>query len=144
MAPKFEVCDHAEVAAPAPERPEQVRLGSFRDMTKGSVRRDDIGREHVIRGMAEGAAEPPEAGPECQSRNARRRVDPSRHREAKRLCLVIKVAQKRPTLNRSSTFPRPDLHGPHRGEVDHHTAVAQGASGDVVPSASYGDQEVVL
>ena len=132
--------DHAEIAAAAPERPEEVGVLALARTHEPAVCGDEVGRDEIVRGQAELAAGPAEAAAQRQPGDAGRRVDAGRRHQAERLRLAVELAQRDAGLDAHRPRNRVDAHRFHRREVQHHAALADGVAGDVVPAAAHGQR----
>src|SRR5215207_6050529 len=90
--------DDAEVTAAASNSPVEVfvLLGVGRKQLP--VRAHHVGRDEVVAGEAILAVEPAEAAPEGQPCDTGQRNDSEGGRQAKRLCLVVELAQRKARL----------------------------------------------
>jgi hypothetical protein len=137
---EFEGGDDSEIAAAAAERPEQIRVFFRGRMHQVAVRRDHVGRKKIVDGQAEFARNPAEATAERQPGDAGGRIDACGYGEPKSLCLLVEVGEHRAGLDPRSLPRRIDPHRLHLRQVDHDTAIADRAAGDVVTTAPDRDQ----
>src|SRR5690606_16379107 len=136
--------DHAEVAAAALERPEQVWvlvLGRAQPLAAGG---HDVRGEEVVDGEAVLAHQPADAAAGREAGDAGVAHDAAGRRQAVRLRLVVDVAPERAALHPRRARGGIDVHAAHRREVDDDAAVADGGARHVVASAAYGDLQVVV
>ena len=94
--------------------------------------------------MPKGRVSQPNPPPSVSPGDARRRVDAGRHDEPEGLRLPVEVGQRRPRTDPGAHRLRIDAHRLHRRQVDHHAAVADGTSGDVVAAAAHRDRQAAL
>src|SRR5947209_2264084 len=144
MEPELEAGDHAEVAAAAPERPEEVRVLGRAGAHHLTGRGYDLGRFKVVNRHAVLAAEPAEAPAERQSGDAGGGVDADRRGEAVGLGGGVEVRECGPAFDGKATPGGIDLRALHLRKVNHEPVVAQGIAGDVMPAAADGKQETVV
>jgi hypothetical protein len=82
--------------------------------------------------------------PEGQPSDAGVTNDAARHGQPESLGLVIDVAPQTTALGPDRSRQGIDPHPGHRGEVDHHAALALGVSGDGVAAASHRHRQLPL
>ena len=136
--------DYSKIAAPAAERPKQVRILRRAGPHQMALGGDDVGRKEIVDRQTEFARDPAKAAAERQPRNAGGRIDPGGQRQAEGLCLLVEVRQRGPRLDPGSPRRWIDPHRLHLRQVDHDTAVADRAAGDVVAAASHRDEQSVV
>src|SRR5690606_25711250 len=127
--------DDAEVAAAAPDRPEQIRVLVGARAAHLAVGGDDLHRKQVVGGEAITPADPAEAAAEREPGDAGRRDDAARHDQPVRLRGAIDVGPGGARLHPHTAAGGIDLDAPLGREIDHHAAVAQRGAGDVVAAA---------
>ena len=144
VQPEAEPGDHAEVAAAAPQRPEQVRVPVAAGRPDLAVGADDLGLDQVVDRPAEPAGQVAEAAAEGQAGHADLGDEAERGGQAVGLGGPVDVAQP---------AARPDLGQPglgvdrdraHAGQVDGQAAVGDGRPGDVVAAALDAEQHAVV
>src|SRR6185295_104389 len=81
--------DHAEVAAAAPNTPEEVRMLTGVDVAELAVGGDDIGGDEVIAGQAVPARQPADAATQGETGDARVGVGTAGSGQAESLRLVV-------------------------------------------------------
>ena len=81
--------DHAEVAAAAPDAPEEVRVLTGADVAELAVGGDDIGGDEVVAGQAVLARQPADAAPQGEAGDARVGVGAAGGGQAEGLGLVV-------------------------------------------------------
>jgi len=134
----------AEIAATAPQRPEQVRVLSSARVQELAVGRDDVGRDQVVDGQSELAGGPAEAAAQREAGDAGGRIDAERGDEAELLRLLVEVRERGAGLDASRGGRRVDPHRPHQGQVDEEAAVADRIAGDVVAAAAHGNEQLFV
>ena len=107
MRPVQEAGDHAEIAAAAAQRPEQIRILAFVGRHEPPVGKHDVRFEQIVDREAVRARQVARAAAERQARHAGGRHDARRHREPERVRGMIDIALRaaRPRLARCE---RPD------------------------------------
>ena len=136
--------DHAEVAAAASQRPEQVGVLILGRAQQLAVGRHDVDRKQIVDGEAVLAHQPADATTEREPGDAGVTHDSAGGGQTVRLRLVIDVAPQRTTLHPGPAVGGIDSHAPHRREVDDDPVVANGGAGHVVASTPYGDLQIVV
>ena len=144
MQRELERGHHAEVAAAAADRPEQLRFLGRRGDALAAVCGDDVGGDQVVDGHAVLARQPAEAATQAQARHAGRRVDAERRRQAEGLRFAVEVAEQRARRDARSALLRVDMHAALRGLVDHQRAVGHRVAGDVMAAAAHRQAHLVL
>ena len=135
--------DHAEVASPAAQRPEQVGVVGLAGDHELAVGGDDVGRDQAVAGHAVGAPKPALATAERQPGDPGRRHDPTGRGEAEELGLAIEIPPGRPAAGTGGARRRVDPHPAHRRQVDHEPAVAGPEAGHVVPPAANRQRQLM-
>src|SRR2546427_818233 len=92
MQSELERCGDAEVAAAAPDAPEQVRILFFAGVHKASVRGDEFDAEEVVTGQAVFPGEKAEPAPESQSGDTGSGNDSTGRREPRGLRRLVEFA----------------------------------------------------
>ena len=135
---------HAEVAAAAPQRPEQIRLGLLAAGDQLAVRRHHVGFEQVVDGEAAASRQVAHPAAEREPADAGGRDDPAGTAESERVGGVIDVAPGAPTLDSHATPRRVDADAAQASEVEHHTAVDGAEAGRAVPTAAHRERHLAL
>ena len=141
MESELEAGDHAEVAAAAPERPEEVGVLGRTGAHHLTGRGHDLGGLEIVHGHAVLAAEPAEAPAERQSGDAGGGVDTDRRGEPVGLGGGVEVRERGTALDGGAAPGGVHARGRHLREVDHEPVVAQGVAGDVVAATADGEYE---
>ena len=136
--------DDAEIAAAAPERPEQVRMLVGAGGDERAVGGDDVGREQVVAGEAVLAHQPAEAAAQRQPADAGVGDGPAGRGEAERLGLAVEFAPEQAALGVGRARSGVDADALEAAQVDHQAAVAHGVAGRAVAAAAHRDPEIVL
>ena len=144
VRPEGEAGDDPEVAAAAPERPEEVRVLVGAGADDAAVGGDELEAADVVAGEPVLAHEPADAAAERQPGDAGLRDDADRHREAVEMGLPVDVAKGGAALHPHGGGLGVDDHAAHVGEVDDEPVVAERPAGDVVAAAAHRDQQVVV
>ena len=139
-----ELGDHAEVAAPATQRPEQLGVLVARCACDRSVGKDDLDRLEVVHRPAEATGEVSEAATQRQPGDAGERDEAERRREAVLLGRPIDVAEEGAGLDAREPRARIHLDRVLAGHVERHAAVGQREAGDVVSSTPDRQLDAVL
>ena len=93
MGLEQEAGHHAEIAAAAAQRPEEVRVLLLARGDEAAVGEHDVGLEQIVDGQAVFARQVARAAAERQSGDAGRRDDAEGHRQAESVSGVIDVAR---------------------------------------------------
>ena len=144
MEAELERGDHAEVAAAASQRPEQVGVLVLGRPQQLAVGRYDVDSEEVVDREAVLAHQPADATAQGQPGDSGVAHDSAGGGQTVRLRLVVDVTPQRTTLHPGPAVGGIDPHGPHRREVDDNPVVANGGACHVVASAPYGDLQIVV
>ena len=144
MQREVEPRDDAEVAAAAPQPPEQVGVLVGGRADELAVGGHDLVPERVVAGQAELPAEPADAPTERQPADAGVRHDPRRRREPVRLRGRVERPEQRPALHLRRAGARVDDDAPHPGEVDHQPAVGHRPPRRAVPAAPHTERQAEL
>jgi hypothetical protein len=136
--------DHAEVAAAASQRPEQVRVLVRGRPQPLAVGRHDIDGEQLVHREAVLAHQPTDATAKGEPGDSGVTHDSADGGQTVRLRLAVDVAPKRTTLHPGPAPGGIDSHTPHRREVDDDPVVAHGGARHVVASAANGDLQIVV
>ena len=114
MKAELERGDHAEVAAAATQRPEQVGVLVLGRAQPLAVGRHDIDREEVVDRETVLAHQPADATAEREPGDAGVAHDSAGGRQTVRLRLAVDVAPQSTTLHPGRSVGGIDAHGPHR------------------------------
>ena len=135
---------HPEVVPGTADGPEQVlvlgRAGGAQDPVGGH----DVYGEQVVDGKAVLAAQPALPPAEGQPGDAGRRDGAHRRRQAEGLRLAVELAPEHARLGTDRPGDGIDADALHARQVEHQAAVTDGLAGDVMPTAPYRDEQVVL
>ena len=134
----------AEIAAAAPQCPEQIRVLLRAGANQPAVGRDDVRRDQIVDGQAELAGGPAEAAAEREAGNAGGRVDAERRGEPERLRLLVEVRERGAGLDASRLGRGIDVDRFHQRQIDEETAVAHRVAGDVVAAGAHGNEQLFL
>jgi hypothetical protein len=144
MQSEHEPRDDAEVAAAAPDRPEEVRMLGRARAHEIPGCGHDLGRLEVVDGEAVLAAEPAEAAAEREPRDSGRGIDPERRGQAMRLGRGVEIGEQSPGLDGGPATSGVDLRTAHAGQVEDQPALAGGEARHVVPSPANREREAVI
>ena len=136
--------DHPEVAAAAPESPQQLGVVVLARGDQLPVRRDDVGPHEVVDAQTVLAGQPPDPAAEGETGDARVRHDPGRDRQPERLRCAIELAEVHAGLDLREAVPRLDPDALQRGQVDDQAVVAEREATHAVPAAPHRHPQVVL
>ena len=140
---EFHRSHDTEVAAAAPQSPEQVGVLFGAGMHETAVRRDDICADKAVAGEAVATHQPTEAAAEREPADPRGRDEPAGDRQAEGLCFVVEVGPGGTALRGGAAVLRVDGDGVHVRQVDDHPAVAGREPGDAVPATPHGHHETL-
>ena len=144
MEAELERGDHAEVAAAASQRPEQVGvliLGRAQQLALGG---HDVDGEEVVDREAVLAHQPANATAEGEPGDTGVAYDSAGGGQTVRLRLVIDVTPQRTTLHPDPAVGGINPHGPHCRKINDDPVVANCGARHVVASAPYGDFQIVV
>ena len=139
----FERRDHAEVAATAAERPEQVAVFMATGVNESAIGKHDVGTEQVVDGHPELAFEPSKAAAKRQAGDARVANRAARGRQSERLRLPIELGPAQSRFRAHGLCHRIDSHPFHVREINHHSVVAHASSGDIVATSTNGYRQAL-
>jgi hypothetical protein len=144
MEPQRERRHDAEVAAPAAERPEQVRVLILARGDDAAVRQHDLRGQQVVDREPVLAGEIPVPSAERQPAHPGRRDDPRGRRKPERVGGAVEIGQQRSTLDRRRPSAGIDADLPHPAQIDHEPLVHGAEPRAVVASAADRDVEAAL
>jgi hypothetical protein len=139
VEPVLEGGGDPEVAAPAAQPPEQLRLGLGVDPQPLAVGGDQVDRAQVVDGQAEPAHGVPEAAAQGQPADAGVADDPGRGGQPEPLGGAVQLAQQDSAGGAGRAALRVDPDGLHRRQVDHQPTVDDRVAGHGVPAAADRD-----
>ena len=135
---------HAEIAAAAAQRPEEIGVLALAGRDEAAVGQDDVRLEQVVDREAVLAREVAGAAAERQAGDAGGRDDAERHGQAERVGGVIDVAGRAAGLDPHGSACRIDAHALHHRQVDHQAVVATAEARAVVAAAADGDKQALV
>ena len=133
----------AEVAAAAPQGPQQVGVLVLAGADQPPVGRHDLGRDEVVDREPVAAPEPADAAAEGEPAHAGVGDEAARRRQAERLRRGVNVAPRRAALDRCAPPFWVHAHVAHGRQVDHQRTIAHRVAGDVVSATPDGNGEAV-
>ncbi len=136
--------DDAEVAAAAPQSPEQILVLILAGRDEGPVGEHDVSRKQVVDAQATTPCQVSEPAAESQTPDSGRRHDAARRSKPERVRRVIDVAPRAAALDRRDPRRRVDLDPLHRGQIEDDAIVNRSEPGNVMPAAAYGKVRFVL
>ena len=144
MKAVFERCDDAEIAAAAPQTPEEFAVFAGVCGDSLPLGGDQIDRQKIVAGKSVLAAEPAPAAAERQPGDAGGGDRAAGGGEFVGLRLGIELGPQDSWLGARRARGFIHLHRLHGRQVDHQTAIADGVAGDVVAAAVNREQEAVV
>ncbi len=135
VEPEVEGGDDPEVAAAAPDRPEQVGVLVVRGHHLASVGRHDLGTEEVVAGEPELALQPAAPASQGQSSDPRLGHPAAGDGQPVRLGGRVELTPGQPGLGANRRVGHIDVDALHAAKVDAHPVVADGRSRDPVAAA---------
>ena len=132
---------HAEVAAAATQRPEEIGVLILAGGDKAAVGEDHIGFEQVVDREPVLAREIPRAAAQGQARDAGARDDAERDREAERVSRMIDVARRAARFDPHGLRGRIYANTFHLGQVDDESIVAAAQARAAVATAADRDEQ---
>ena len=142
--PELERRDDAEVAAAAPDRPEEVGVVLLAGDVEGAVTGHHVGGQQVVEGEAETAREVADAAAEGQPADTGGRDDAARRGQPERVRRGVEVAPGRAARDPRRLAQRVDPDAAHRGQVDDHAPVAGAEPRHAVSTTPDRDRQVVV
>src|SRR5262245_29897468 len=144
MELEFERGDDPEVAASAPETPEQVGVLLLARHHELAVGGDHVARAQVVDRQPELAHQVADAATQGQSGDAGVADDPAGDGEPEDLALAVDVVVEATSFDADGLSQWVDARPSHERQVDHDAVVAEGVTRDGVPSAPHGGEQIVL
>ena len=135
---------HAEIAAAAAQRPEQIGILRLARRDEAAVGQHDVGLEQVVDGEAVLARQIAGAAAERQAGDAGGRDDAERHGQPEGVGGVVDVARRAARLDAHRPVRRIDAHALHHRQIDDQAVVAAAEAGAVVAAAADRDQQALL
>jgi hypothetical protein len=120
---KLEAGDDAEVAAAAPQRPEQVLILIVARSHQAAVGQNDVGRQQIVDRQPQAARQVAEATAQGQTTHSGRRDHASRRGHAERVGRVVDVTPRGAASDPGDPLVRVDHNVLHHRQVDDQTAV---------------------
>jgi hypothetical protein len=136
--------DHAEVAAAAAQRPQQVRVVVAVGADEGTVGEHDLGGDEVVGGQPEATAQAAVPAAEREPDDADTAARAGDGGQPERLCGRQEVGSGRARLDGGLALRGVDRDGPHAGDVDDQAAVPNGAAGPVVTGGPDRQRQAAL
>ena len=130
---------HAEVAAAAAERPEQIAIGVLARGDDLAGREHDLGRQQVVDGHPVLAHQPGDAAAERETRDPGAGDDAAGGREPERAGGTVELTDRDASLRPDRGSARIDVDPLHQREVDHQPTIGDRPAGDVVAAAAHRD-----
>ena len=140
---KLERCDHAEVAAAAAQRPEQIGVLLLRCTNDARIGGHHLGGDQVVARQAGDGREPADAATEREPADAGVADEAARRCEPVLLRGRIDIGPRGAAAADGAPRDRIDGHAVHRTEVDHHPAVADRVPRVVVAAAAHRELEAL-
>ena len=138
MQPVDERRDDGEVAAAAPQAPQQVGVLVRSDLQDIAVGGDDLRADQVVAGEAVARVEPTEPATEGQPGDAGAGHHAERGGEFVTLRRSVELPEQQPGPGVRDPLGRIDGHVLHAREVEHDPPVADGVARDAVAAAANG------
>ena len=139
-----EPSDHAEVAAAAPQRPEQLCVDLAIGGADRAVGGDDLHLVEVVDGPAEAAHQVAETAAEGQAGDADLGDESEHGRQAVPLRGAVDVLEQAAGSDMDTAGGGVDGDIAHPGQIEGQTLVGEGGAGDVVPTAFDAQQQPVV
>ena len=144
MQAVFQRRGHPEIAAAAPQRPEQIGvvIGACRD--DAVIGQHKLDRQQIVESERVLGHQPANPTPEGEATDARCRNHAAGRRKAMQLSLPVKQIPGEAALGTGRTSLGIDMHPGHRRQIDQHAAVDRRQPGNVVAATAHGDIELML
>jgi hypothetical protein len=134
---------HAEAAAPAAQRPEQLRVLALGRAYDPPVPGHELGGDEVVARQAMLALEPPGATAQGQPGHSGGRHPTARGGQPVGLGGAVHVGPDGAAADADGASVGGDLDVGHAAQVEHEAVVAQRQAGDGVPAGADGDRQRV-
>ena len=144
MQGKLEAGHHAEIAAPAAQRPEQVGVGAGAGPQQPPIRRHHVHGQQVVDAEAMARAQPADPARQGEAGDAGVGDQAAGGGEAERLGVAVDVAPGGAALDPGAAPFGVDPHGAHQRQVEHQPAVAHGVARDIVAAATDGHRQAMV
>ena len=144
VQPVLEGGDDAEVSAPAPQAPEQIRVLLGAGGQEPPISRDDVGGEQVVAGQPVLALQPADSTAEREPGDPGGRDRATGGGQPEGLGLPVELTPGQAGLGLGAAPGRVDPHALHRRQIDDYAVVAYRFPRDVVPAAPDRDGQVLL
>ena len=144
VQPVDERRDHGEVAAAAPQPPQQVGVFVRPDLQDVAAGGDDLRTDQVVAREAVPRVEPPEPTTEGQPGDPGAGHHPERGGQSVTLRRSVELPEQQPGPGVRDPLDRIDGHVLHAREVEHDPPVADCVPRDAVAAAADGQHEVVI
>ena len=144
MQLESELRDHAEVAAAAAERPEELGILPLARGDDGPVGGDDDRRKQIVEREPERRAQMPETTAERQAGDARVAEGPAGRREPVNLARRIEVVPERTAAAGRRPPLRVDDDLAHEPQVDRDRSITDAVARDTVAAAADRHGQVLL
>ena len=139
-----EAGDHAEIAAAAAQRPEEIRILRRAGGDETAVRQHHVGLEQIVDGQPVLPGQVAGAAAERQASDAGGRDDAEGNRQAEGMRRVVDVPRRAARLDANGAVRRVDPHPFHHRQVDDQPVVDAAQAGAVVAAAADGDEKTVV
>jgi hypothetical protein len=141
MEPILERRDDAEVAAPAPQRPEEIGVLRRAGLLELAVGRHHVGGDQVVDGEPVLAHQPAQAAAQRQPADPRVGDGAAGRGEPERLRLMIELAPEHAALRPGRAGGRVHVDALHRGQVDDQATVVGAVARRSVAAAAHGHHD---
>ena len=144
VSPIGERGDDAEIAAAAPERPEQVGILGRADRHQLAAGGNHFKGHDIVAGRPVATHQPADAAPQGQPGDPGFRDNAKRHGQPMEVSFAIDVTKCRASLHAHDAFRGIHEDATHVGEIYDQPTIAERPPGNVVPTAAYSDQSVMF
>ena len=144
MGPEQEAGHHAEIAAAAAKRPEEVRVYRLARSDKPTVGQHDVGLDQTIDGEPVLAAQIAVTAGKREASDAGGRDDAKRHSQSERVRRVIDLSGQAARGDPRSLGRRIDPYALHHRKIDNETIIDAAEPGSIMAAATYGDGQILL
>jgi hypothetical protein len=141
---ELEQCHYTEIAAATAYGPEEVGVLRRACVEKFAIGSNHIGGVQIVGGEPKFTTEPAEATAKGESGYTGGRVDPKRRGKAKRLRLLVELAERHSWLYARAALFRVNMDGPHRRQIDQEPTVTDRVARDVVTAAAHRHEQAVV
>ena len=144
MGLEQEAGHHAEIAAAAAKRPEEIGILRLVRGHEPTVGQHHVGLDQIIDGEPELAAQVARPSGKREPRDAGGRDDAERHSQSERVRRVIDLSGQAARGDPHGLGRRIDPYALHHRKIDNETIIDAAESGSIMAAATNGDGQILL